>query len=93
MRWRATYNDLKEAHASSCADPRLYRRVCLNAPCKFVLLRNRMGMWWHEYKLRERIGQQYRMVYPTSYQRACGVANVIQCAASTFGARPGDGGS
>eukprot|EP00974_Lingulodinium_polyedra_P115138 11150337-Lingulodinium_polyedra.AAC.1 len=40
--------DLKRARDKSDKDiPRVYCRLCLDALCKFVLLKTRSDMWWH----------------------------------------------
>eukprot|EP00974_Lingulodinium_polyedra_P040609 3900882-Lingulodinium_polyedra.AAC.1 len=49
--------------------PQVYRRLCLGVRCKLMWSKTRSDMWWHEYNARGRVGQQYRMVFQTSYQR------------------------
>ena len=78
--------DLKKASDQLDKDtPRRYRKVVLDVSAKFLVLKTRNDMWWHEYTLRERVGAQYRMVYQTSYQRICGVVRSIQDMVATHG--------
>eukprot|EP00974_Lingulodinium_polyedra_P015868 1540007-Lingulodinium_polyedra.AAC.1 len=57
---------------------RVYRKARLDVTSKFVVVNARVYTWWHAHNLRERVGQQYRMVYQTAYQRVRGVMRVIR---------------
>ena len=78
--------DLKKASDASDKDiPRAYKKAVLEVHCKFIVLPSRSEMWWHEYNIRERVGQQSRMVCQTAYQRVCGVIRLIQDTAAQQG--------
>ncbi len=49
----------------------------LDIQCRFITLKTKEDMWWHEYNWRERLSYQSQAISQTAYQRICGVMRVI----------------
>ncbi len=62
-----------------------WRKCFLDITARFICVKTREDMWWHEFNARELLGSQYETMCQTTYQKLCGLLKMIEDRASEMG--------